>query len=126
MSAPRLVVVLLLVALTVPDPSTAQRAAPAGAATASAITAANAFLATLDAAKRAKVTQPLNGTTRTIWSNLPTGIAMQVGATERNGLKLGDLTTAQQDAALALLASVLSRDGYQKVLNIVSADQVLE
>src|SRR5262245_56614773 len=51
---------------------------------------------------------------------------MQVGATERNGLKLGAMTPAQQDAALKVLASVLSRDGYQKVMNIVNADQRLE
>jgi hypothetical protein len=68
----------------------------------------------------------LNATPRTVWANLPTGIVMQVGAKERNGLKLGSMTVAQQEAALTLLATVLSRDGYQKVLNIVSADQRLE
>ena len=51
---------------------------------------------------------------------------MQVGATERNGLKLGDMTPAQEKAALALVAAVLSRDGFQKVMAIVDADQVLE
>ena len=51
---------------------------------------------------------------------------MQVGATERNGLKLGAMTPAQETAALALLAAALSRDGYQKVMAIVDADQLLE
>jgi hypothetical protein len=49
-----------------------------------------------------------------------------VGATERNGLKLGDMTPAQEKAALALVAATLSRDGFQKAMAIVDADQVLE
>ena len=51
---------------------------------------------------------------------------MQTGATERNGLKLGDMTPAQEKAALALVAATLSRDGFQKAMAIVEADQVLE
>jgi hypothetical protein len=90
------------------------------------VAAAEAFLATLDAAKRTKANPELNAKTRTVWSNLPSGITMQVGATERNGLKLGEMTPAQEKAALALLASALSRDGYQKVMQIVDADEVLE
>ena len=86
----------------------------------------SAFLATLDAGQRAKANIELNAKTRTIWSNLPTGITMQVGATERNGLKLGDMTPAQEKAALALVAATLSRDGFQKAMAIVDADQVLE
>jgi hypothetical protein len=90
------------------------------------VAAANVFLNTLDQRQRQKALLPLNATTRTVWSNLPTGIAMQVGATERNGLKFGDMTPSQQEAALAIVAAVLSRGGYQKVLNIVNADQRLE
>lgn len=51
---------------------------------------------------------------------------MQSGATVRNGLKLGAMTPAQEKAALALVASVLSADGFRKVMQIVDADQVLE
>jgi Protein of unknown function (DUF3500) len=91
-----------------------------------AIAAAEAFLASLDPAQRAKANLAFNESTRTVWSNLPTGIAMQVGATERNGVKLGQLTPAQEKAALALVASVLSRDGFQKAMAIVDADQLLE
>lgn len=98
----------------------------AGVATTRPVTAADAYLGTLDQGQRAKVLLPLNEKTRTIWSNLPTGIAMQVGATERNGLKFGDMSASQQQSALALLASVLSPTGYAKVLNIVNADQRLE
>jgi uncharacterized protein DUF3500 len=126
----KLVAVLLLVGLIPSGVSTLQRGTPPPAATAAkaamAVDAANAFLATLDSRQRAKVTLPLNATTRTVWSNLPTGTRMQVGATERNGLKFGDMSRAQQDAALALVASTLSRGGYEKVTHIVEADQVLE
>ena len=47
--------------------------------TARAMAAAEAFLATLDPAQRAKANLAFNESTRTVWSNLPTGIAMQVG-----------------------------------------------
>jgi hypothetical protein len=90
------------------------------------VAAAEAFLATLDQGQRLKANMDLNVNTRTVWSNLPTGIVMQVGATQRNGLKLGDMTPAQEKAALALVAATLSRDGFQKAMAIVDADQVLE
>ena len=106
--------------------SASQRAGAAPDATARAVAAAEAFLATLDAQQREKANPPLNGSTRTVWSNLPSGIAMQVGAKERNGIKLGAMTPAQEKAALALVASTLSREGYEKVMAIVDADQVLE
>ena len=112
--------VIVATARAVPQPAT-----PTGA-TSRVVTAASAFLDTLDARQRAKANIDLNAKTRTIWSNLPTGIAMQVGATERNGLKLGDMTPAQDKAAMALLAAALSREGYEKVNAIVTADEVLE
>jgi hypothetical protein len=126
MPALKLVAVLLLVGFTASGVSTAQRAAPAAAPTANIVAAAKAFLAALDDRQRAKVGLRLDATTRTVWSNLPTGVVMQTGATERNGLKFGDMTPAQQDAALALVAAALSRTGFQKVTNIVGGDQVLE
>jgi hypothetical protein len=125
MSAVRLLAVVLVAALTVSGTSTAQRAVSAMSA-ARAVEAAKAFLTKLDDRQRTKVVLPLNPTTRTVWSNLPTGVTMQVGAVERNGLKLGDMTSAQQDAALALVAATLSGAGFQKVMNIVNADQQLE
>ena len=56
-----------------------QKSAPASDATARAVTAAEAFLATLDQGQRAKANIDLNEKTRTVWSNLPTGSRMQVG-----------------------------------------------
>lgn len=103
-----------------------QRAAPSGDVTARAVAAAESFLGTLDEKQRLKANPELNEKTRIVWSNLPSGSKLQVGATERNGLKLGDMTPAQEKAALALLAATLSRDGFQKAMAIVDADQVLE
>jgi len=117
---------LMFLGISALAPTTEQRPPAGGGATVKGVAAATAFLDTLDPSRRAKATLPLNKTTRTVWSNLPTGVTMQVGATERNGLKLGDMTPSQQQAALALVAAVLSRAGYQKVLNIVNADQRLE
>src|SRR5262249_18762330 len=51
---------------------------------------------------------------------LPTGIF------QRGGLRLGDMTARQREAALALIASALSREGYQKVTNIMNGDEVLK
>ena len=100
---------------------------PAAAdATSKAVAAAKTLLATLDDRQRSKISLGLTNELRSRWSNLPTGIVMQTGATERNGVKLGDLTAAQQDAALALVATTLSRPGYQKVINIVNGDELLE
>jgi hypothetical protein len=103
-----------------------QRSAAPAVDVAKAVAAAEAFLATLDPAKRSAAVLPLNEKTRVVWSNLPAGIKMQVGATVRNGVKLGDLSSAQQQAALAMVGSVLSGTGFQKVLDIVNADQRLE
>ena len=84
------------------------------------VTAANAFLSTLSDADRAKGTFPFNSSQRSGWSNLPTG------AFQRNGLRLGDMMQPQRNAALALLAAALSREGYQKVTDIMNGDEVLK
>src|SRR5213083_1173099 len=125
-SMPKSVAVILLLSFTAPSRPTAQRATSTAAAAAKAVEATKTFLATLDEAKRAKVRVNLDTDSRARWSNLPTGVVFQNGATERNGVKLGDMTAAQQDAALALVAATLSRTGYQKVMNIVNADENLE
>jgi hypothetical protein len=105
----------------------AQRSAgPADDATARVVTAARTFLASLDEGQRAKASLELSAKSRAVWSNLPSGATLQTGATERNGLKLALMTPAQEKAALALVAAMLSRDGYQKVMAIVDADQLLE
>src|SRR5256885_8294194 len=82
------------------------------AVTARAVEAANAFLATLSDAERGKATFPFNSSQRTGWSNLPSGIF------QRNGLRLGDLTSRQRAAAPAPVAAVGRRPGYQKLHHI--------
>lgn len=100
-----------------------QRAVPPAttAVTPKVVAAANAFLATLSDAERAKLTFDFNSTQKTAgWSNLPSGIF------QRNGLRLGDLTAPQRDAAMATLAAALSKAGYQKVVDIMNGDEVLK
>jgi hypothetical protein len=41
-------------------------------------------------------------------------------------LRFGDLTPRQREAALALVAAALSREGYQKVTDIMNGDEVLK
>ena len=88
-------------------------------ATARIVTAAQALLATLDEAGRAKVQFPFAGPQKTRGSNLP-GPMFQ-----REGLRLGDLTPAQRTAVTTLLSTALSRDGYRKVVDIMRGDEAL-
>jgi len=101
-----------------PGPSPAGPAAAANA-TARIAASAQAFLATLDEAARAKVQFPFDSPQKTRWSNLPTGIF------EREGLRLGDLAPAQRAAAMALLSTAFSQEGYRKVVAIMRGDEVL-
>ena len=99
--------------------STPPAAAAPADATARIVAAAQAVLATLDDAGRATLQFPLEGPQTTRWSNLPSPMF------ERRGLRLADLTEPQRAAVMKLLASALSRDGYQKVLNIMDGDEAL-
>lgn len=93
---------------------------PSSNVTARVVDAANAFLGTLSDAERNKGTFGFDSPQRTGWSNLPSGIF------ERHGLRFGDLTPRQRDAALKLVAAALSREGYQKVTDIMNGDEVLK
>ncbi len=114
---------ILVVLLVLPLAASSAQSTASGP-TLKAVAAAKTFLGMLDVRQRARVSIDLNVTTRSRWSNLPNG-ATGLGF-ERNGIKLGDMTAAQQDAALALVAATLSPTGYQKVMNIVNADENLE
>lgn len=88
--------------------------------TAKIVSAANAFLDTLDNAQRGKVNFAFDDAAqRKRWSNLPVNMA------ERRGLRMGDLKAAQREAAMKLLAATLSKMGYEKVVGIVESDEVL-
>jgi hypothetical protein len=82
---------------------------------------ANAFLAALDAKQRQSVLFAFDDAQqRARWSNLPTTMV------KRAGLSMGELNAAQRSAALALVASVLSKRGFEKVQQIYQADEVLK
>src|SRR5262245_32005927 len=82
--------------------------------------AANNFLATLDDAQRAKVVVDFKDEAqRKRWSNLPSPMF------RRDGLRMGDLTKPQRDAAMAVLAVALSGTGYEKVKQILQGDEML-
>jgi len=84
------------------------------------VRAANEFLATLDATQRRNVLFAFDdGEQRVRWSNLPISIV------KRAGLTLGGLNASQRSAAMALLASALSRRGLEKVQQIMEGDEVL-
>ncbi len=96
-------------------------AAGAQQPTARIVSAANRFLATLDQQQRSAVRFAFDDDAQRVrWSNFP------VRMTPRAGLKLGDLSAAQRSAAMSLLSSVLSPRGYEKIQQIMDADEVLK
>jgi hypothetical protein len=96
-------------------------AATAQQATAKIVRAANAFLGTLDAKQRQSVMFGFDDAKQRVrWSNLP------VRMVPRAGLTMGELSAEQRTAAFALLSSMLSRRGYEKVQQIVEGDEVLK
>src|SRR5438874_474825 len=86
---------------------------------ANAVAKANAFLETLDGQQRGKALLEFDSAKKPSWSNLP------VTMVPRNGLRLGELTKPQRAAALDALAAVLSKQGFQKVIDIMNADDQL-
>jgi hypothetical protein len=106
-----------------PVPATAaaggQKDEKAAAPTAGAVAAANAFLDVLDARQREKALFQFGSEKKANWSNLPVTIV------PRNGVRLGDLTKEQRAKAMDVVAAVLSKGGYQKVLDIMDGDQQL-
>ncbi|MGY1496791.1 DUF3500 domain-containing protein [Streptomyces sp. QTS52] len=91
-----------------------------GANTAKVVAAANAFLATLSAEQQDTVLYDFDDAAKkTGWSNFPTPVV------ERNGLKLGDLTDAQEAAALKVMEATLSKQGYEELVEIRKADDYL-
>ena len=90
-------------------------------ATARIVSAANAFLATLDQKQRQSVQFAFDDEKqRARWSNLP------VTMVPRAGLSMGTLNAAQRPAALALVSSALSHRGFEKVEQIMEGDEILK
>ena len=94
-------------------------AATAQTATSRIVSAANAFLSTLDAQQRQKVLFAFDDEKqRARWSNFPTGVV------PRGGISLKEMTTAQRSAAMALVSAALSPKGFEKVQQIMEGDEV--
>jgi hypothetical protein len=90
-------------------------------ATNDAVNAANAFLSSLSARQRQDVVYAFNDAgQRTRWSNFPTGFV------PRAGISLKQMSQPQRDAAMKLLATVLSPMGLAKVNEIRAADDDFE
>src|SRR6201996_7149528 len=87
------------------------------ATTSRVVTAANAFLSTLDEKQRKSVLYSFDDEEqRKRWSNLPTGFV------PRGGISLKEMNATQQAAAMNLMAIVLSPMGLEKVNQIRLAD----
>ena len=95
-------------------------AAAAQTATSRIVAATEKFVSTLDANQRRAVLFAFDDNEqRARWSNLP------VGNVPRAGLAMGALDATQRSAAFAVLSSVLSRQGFEKVQKIMEADELL-
>jgi hypothetical protein len=84
-----------------------------------AVAAANKFLEALNAKQRENSLYDFDSQKKSGWSNLP------ITFVSRNGVQLGDLTKDQRALAMEVLAAVLSKSGYQKVVDIMDGDQKL-
>lgn len=105
---------------TTPGPPLRIEPAKASDGTGKVVAAAKALLATLDDAGRAKVSFAFDNQEQKVkWSNFPTGIFA------RNGLRMGDLNAKQREAVLHLLAVALSKQGLQKVKDVMEGDEFL-
>ena len=90
-------------------------------ATPKIVSAANSFVSTLDKKQKQRVMFAFDDQQQRVkWSNLP------VRSVPRAGLSLGELNASQRSAAMALVSSALSRRGFEKVQEIMEADEVLK
>ena len=79
---------------------------------------ANVLLESLDEHARGKISFAINSRERREWTNLP-------AKPNAGGVRLGDMDEGQIKAALDLMASLLSQHGYQKMTDIMIADDQL-
>ena len=91
----------------------------ASGATADVVAAAQAFQETLSADQRATLLNDLTADLADNWSNFPAGVV------ERNGLRLGDLSDEQREAALGVIRTALSGAGFATFQGIRAADDYL-
>jgi len=80
--------------------------------------AGNAFLDSLDKELRSKARHALASPERTQWTNLP-------ARPDAGGVRFGELNADQVRAACDLMATLMSPSGYQKMIDIMIADDQL-
>ncbi|MFB9908845.1 DUF3500 domain-containing protein [Allokutzneria oryzae] len=83
------------------------------------LSAATAFVNTLDEKQRTAVMAERTPATLAQWSNLPGPLV------KRTGLRIDTLNQPQRDAVMAILKAALSPEGYTQVRQITTADGVL-
>lgn len=81
-------------------------------------TAAKAFLDSLDEKLRKKAQSPLDTQVRREWTNLP-------ARPNADGVRMGELTSEQVKLACNLMANLFSEQGYNKMRDIMLADDQL-
>jgi hypothetical protein len=109
----KLLVITAAIFLTFNLSSVAQQTATS----ARIVSAADAFLASLDATQHQSVLYDFNDNEqRARWSNFPTGVV------PRGGINFRQMSAPQREAAMKLLATVLSPMGLEKVEQIRQAD----
>jgi hypothetical protein len=95
--------------------------ATAQTATSRIVSAANSFLSKLDDKQRQSVVFAFDDEEqRKRWSNFPTGFV------PRGGISLKDMTHPQREAAMSLVSLALSARGFEKVQQIMEADETLK
>jgi hypothetical protein len=96
-------------------------AASAQTATSKIVKAANSFLSTLDEKQRQSVLFAFDDEEqRKRWSNFPITIV------PRKGMSFKEMNPVQTSAAMALVSSVLSQRGLEKVQQIMDGDEALK
>jgi Protein of unknown function (DUF3500) len=110
------------IALKAPVVQAAATIAPADAQTTAIVTAAQAFLGTLDDGQKKTIQFDFkDATQRANWSNFPLG---GPGA-NRKGVRWADMTDVQHQALMDLLGAVLSPRGLTMVREQVAADDIV-
>ncbi len=116
LATPRAVLIVLVLAAFGAVAVSAQRTPTAAAAM---TTAATQFLDSLSPEQRKQATYPLESDEYLRWNFIPTE------AFPRNGVRIKDMTDAQQKLAHALLKSGLSDRGYQTYTAIIALEDIL-
>lgn len=80
---------------------------------------ANEFLATLSDGQLEEVMHSFEDSARLKWNNLP------VGMEPRTGLRFGDMSSESKIALHHVLGTILSSQGYLKVISIMQLDDIL-